>query len=291
MPVDDLQEAIGLTTSVSASVDENVPSENEITTEKQLNTEAPIPVSIENNTCILEKECDHGAVIKNSDFKGQLNDSDFSSSIASCNVPLESTRIGDETTVIPCTESVTSECDLPSNKKENNDKGRSLLSTSDDNDELGLPSLGIMVVDNNHKKESEINKKSLFDVASSSVQHSEKNVSKELEKPDQPSVRKKVPSDVSSNLPTQKYDREFHGEPQLKEKDEDESHEAYQRRNAGRLTPSGSGSPSPPPSEVMHKVKKIKFRGKDVPIITQNNNGPCPLLAILNALLLKVSSY
>ena len=43
------------------------------------------------------------------------------------------------------------------------------------------------------------------------------------------------------------------------------------------------------PSEIVHKVKRIKFKGKEVPVITQNNNGPCPLLAILNALLLTVS--
>ncbi|XP_018028095.1 ubiquitin carboxyl-terminal hydrolase MINDY-1 [Hyalella azteca] len=42
-----------------------------------------------------------------------------------------------------------------------------------------------------------------------------------------------------------------------------------------------------PPHEVLHRVKKIKFKGKEIPIITQNNNGPCPLLAILNALLLR----
>lgn len=42
------------------------------------------------------------------------------------------------------------------------------------------------------------------------------------------------------------------------------------------------------PSEVSHKVKRIKWKDSDVPIITQNNNGPCPLLSILNAMILKV---
>ncbi|KAL7636557.1 UNVERIFIED_CONTAM: hypothetical protein RMT77_013332 [Armadillidium vulgare] len=41
------------------------------------------------------------------------------------------------------------------------------------------------------------------------------------------------------------------------------------------------------PSEVSHKVKRIKWKDTEVPIITQNNNGPCPLLAILNAMILK----
>lgn len=42
------------------------------------------------------------------------------------------------------------------------------------------------------------------------------------------------------------------------------------------------------PSEVVHKIKKIKWQDIEVPIITQNNNGPCPLLAIVNVMLLKV---
>ena len=45
------------------------------------------------------------------------------------------------------------------------------------------------------------------------------------------------------------------------------------------------------PSDISHKVKKIKWQDIEVPIITQNNNGPCPLLAILNAMVLKVSNF
>ena len=37
----------------------------------------------------------------------------------------------------------------------------------------------------------------------------------------------------------------------------------------------------------VYQVKWINFRNKEVPIITQNENGPCPLLAIMNVLLLK----
>ena len=36
-----------------------------------------------------------------------------------------------------------------------------------------------------------------------------------------------------------------------------------------------------------HRVKVIKFRGRDVPIVMQNENGPCPLLALSNVLLLR----
>ncbi|KAK7071263.1 Ubiquitin carboxyl-terminal hydrolase MINDY-2 [Halocaridina rubra] len=41
------------------------------------------------------------------------------------------------------------------------------------------------------------------------------------------------------------------------------------------------------PSSVVHKIKKIKWQDIEVPIITQNNNGPCPLIAIVNVMLLK----
>ncbi|XP_042223347.1 ubiquitin carboxyl-terminal hydrolase MINDY-1-like isoform X2 [Homarus americanus] len=41
------------------------------------------------------------------------------------------------------------------------------------------------------------------------------------------------------------------------------------------------------PSDVVHKIKKIKWQDIEVPIITQNNNGPCPLLAIVNVMILK----
>ncbi|KAK8405285.1 hypothetical protein O3P69_001692 [Scylla paramamosain] len=41
------------------------------------------------------------------------------------------------------------------------------------------------------------------------------------------------------------------------------------------------------PSDVVHKIKKIKWQDIEVPIITQNNNGPCPLIAIVNVMILK----
>ncbi|XP_022737098.1 ubiquitin carboxyl-terminal hydrolase MINDY-2-like isoform X1 [Durio zibethinus] len=39
--------------------------------------------------------------------------------------------------------------------------------------------------------------------------------------------------------------------------------------------------------ECMHKTKPIQFLGRTTPIILQNDNGPCPLLAICNVLLLR----
>lgn len=38
---------------------------------------------------------------------------------------------------------------------------------------------------------------------------------------------------------------------------------------------------------VLHKTKTVDFFGRSTPIILQNDNGPCPLLAICNVLLLK----
>ena len=60
---------------------------------------------------------------------------------------------------------------------------------------------------------------------------------------------------------------------------------------ASEVTSPMSDSTKSDPSDVTHKVKKIKWKDIEVPIITQNNNGPCPLLAILNAMVLKVCTY
>ncbi|XP_010907483.1 uncharacterized protein [Elaeis guineensis] len=40
-------------------------------------------------------------------------------------------------------------------------------------------------------------------------------------------------------------------------------------------------------AEVVYKTKVIQFLGRSTPIILQNDNGPCPLLAICNVLLLR----
>ncbi|KAH6778974.1 hypothetical protein C2S52_010211 [Perilla frutescens var. hirtella] len=57
-----------------------------------------------------------------------------------------------------------------------------------------------------------------------------------------------------------------------------------------------AASPPPPPEpeakrekEMVHKTKVIQFLGRTAPIILQNDNGPCPLLAICNILSLKNS--
>lgn len=41
------------------------------------------------------------------------------------------------------------------------------------------------------------------------------------------------------------------------------------------------------PNIPVYKLKRIDFFGRTVPIALQNENGPCPLLAIANVLLLR----
>lgn len=41
------------------------------------------------------------------------------------------------------------------------------------------------------------------------------------------------------------------------------------------------------PKTESYQLKWIKFRGNKCPIVTQNENGPCPLIALINVLLLK----
>jgi len=45
--------------------------------------------------------------------------------------------------------------------------------------------------------------------------------------------------------------------------------------------------PPAEPPEVMHRTRAVDFLGRRTPIVYQNDNGPCPLLAICNVLLLK----
>ncbi|XP_078283451.1 ubiquitin carboxyl-terminal hydrolase MINDY-2 isoform X2 [Rhinoraja longicauda] len=47
-----------------------------------------------------------------------------------------------------------------------------------------------------------------------------------------------------------------------------------------------SGSKDRFPGQSVYHIKWIKWRAENTPIITQNENGPCPLLAIMNVLLL-----
>ncbi|KAL5962744.1 Ubiquitin carboxyl-terminal hydrolase MINDY-1 [Taenia solium] len=51
--------------------------------------------------------------------------------------------------------------------------------------------------------------------------------------------------------------------------------------------PKSATSKPPAKDGSVHQVKWISFNGSKVPIITQNENGPCPMIAITNVLLLR----
>ncbi|MQL68512.1 hypothetical protein Taro_000849 [Colocasia esculenta] len=57
--------------------------------------------------------------------------------------------------------------------------------------------------------------------------------------------------------------------------------------------PAGGGGAAASPAEdeeagaVFYKTKVVDFLGRSTPIILQNDNGPCPLLAICNIMLLR----
>ncbi|XP_048540463.1 ubiquitin carboxyl-terminal hydrolase MINDY-2 isoform X2 [Triticum urartu] len=55
----------------------------------------------------------------------------------------------------------------------------------------------------------------------------------------------------------------------------------------GALDPEPEPAQPLEPPEVMHKTRAVDFLGRRTPIVYQNDNGPCPLLAICNVLLLK----
>ncbi|KAL8197009.1 UNVERIFIED_CONTAM: hypothetical protein K2H54_006494 [Gekko kuhli] len=62
---------------------------------------------------------------------------------------------------------------------------------------------------------------------------------------------------------------------------------------AAASSPSCSASPPPPPppkerfpGQSVYHLKWVRWKEENTPVVTQNENGPCPLLAIMNALLL-----
>ncbi|CAN0507497.1 unnamed protein product, partial [Laminaria digitata] len=40
-----------------------------------------------------------------------------------------------------------------------------------------------------------------------------------------------------------------------------------------------------------YRIKRVQFFGRKVPILCQNENGPCPLLAVGNILLLQSNIF
>ena len=62
--------------------------------------------------------------------------------------------------------------------------------------------------------------------------------------------------------------------------------ETAEDNKAQNLVKDSPGSLNIDPSQSMYYLKRFKWRGDPVQIVTQNENGPCPLLAIANALIL-----
>ncbi|KAF7258784.1 hypothetical protein EG68_03027 [Paragonimus skrjabini miyazakii] len=52
-------------------------------------------------------------------------------------------------------------------------------------------------------------------------------------------------------------------------------------------TKTSAGPPTVSPYDYIYHIKWICFRGASRPIVTQNENGPCPMIAIANVLLLR----
>lgn len=55
----------------------------------------------------------------------------------------------------------------------------------------------------------------------------------------------------------------------------------------GLCASASAKSEFPDSTESIYHIKWVWFKGRQVPVITQNENGPCPLLAIMNVLLLQ----
>uniref|UniRef100_A0A8C3USH5 Ubiquitin carboxyl-terminal hydrolase n=1 Tax=Catharus ustulatus TaxID=91951 RepID=A0A8C3USH5_CATUS len=58
-------------------------------------------------------------------------------------------------------------------------------------------------------------------------------------------------------------------------------------RGEGVSVPRGSPGAPPAPDRDFYCVKWIRWKGERTPVVTQSENGPCPLLAIINVLLLR----
>ncbi|XP_077174080.1 ubiquitin carboxyl-terminal hydrolase MINDY-2 isoform X2 [Paroedura picta] len=76
--------------------------------------------------------------------------------------------------------------------------------------------------------------------------------------------------------------------PSRREEEAEASSPAGPSSPAGCVSGSGSG-PVPKerfPGQSLYHLKWVRWKEQNTPVVTQNENGPCPLLAIMNALLL-----
>ena len=73
----------------------------------------------------------------------------------------------------------------------------------------------------------------------------------------------------------------------VKEVNKEERTDNKETVNEGACSSRGVADGGQTNTESIHQVKWVYFKKKQVPIITQNENGPCPLLALINVLLLQ----
>lgn len=81
-------------------------------------------------------------------------------------------------------------------------------------------------------------------------------------------------------------------EPQISEEMEENSvkeeiKEEIKKPPMSKESSAESSAESNSEMDNIYHVKWISWNGKKVPIVTQNSNGPCPMLAIANVLLLR----
>lgn len=58
-------------------------------------------------------------------------------------------------------------------------------------------------------------------------------------------------------------------------------------RGGAREMGRGGGGPEAAAAGPVFRVRRVAFRGREAPVVMQNENGPCPLLGVVNALLLR----
>ncbi|XP_027361034.1 ubiquitin carboxyl-terminal hydrolase MINDY-2 [Abrus precatorius] len=75
--------------------------------------------------------------------------------------------------------------------------------------------------------------------------------------------------------------------PRVELKDEGQGQNQDQDQDQDQEQDQGQDQEPHPVKECLHKTKTIQFLGRTTPIVLQNDNGPCPLLAICNVLLLR----
>ena len=161
------------------------------------------------------------------------------------------------------------------------------VSQSDSNPPL-MPSIGIMILDDMSPQTGE-------EVTPISAETNPGDVIKELSptKKCEESELETSHHIIKESSPTKKCEESY---LQTSTHIDDNNQEFFADESLIKLSPTLSPkptecslqSPDDESSQKNFKIKVINFHNKEIPIVTQNENGPCPLLAIINALIIKV---